>query len=88
MKEYLIHAISIVHETTHEIYKQRVQAGLDGLDVAKKYQAHLWHKTRQNLTGIDTCENIRLIQACIYHDYYKIFPKGQETMAIYHNLLL
>ena len=30
-------------------------------DVAKKYQLHLWHKIWQNLTGIDTCENIRLI---------------------------
>ena len=78
----------IVHENTHEIYKQHVQASLDDWDVAKKYQVHLSHKTWQNLTDIDTCENIRLIQACIYHDYYKIFSKGQKIMAIYHNLPL
>ena len=88
VKEYLIHAILFADKNTHEIYKQHVQAGLDDLDVANKYQAHLWHKARQNLTGIDTCENIRLIQACIYHDYYKIFSKGEEIMAIHHNLLL
>ena len=34
-------------------------------------------KQGKNLTGIDTCENIRLIQACIYHDYYQCFPKGK-----------
>ena len=83
----LIHAVLIVHENTHEIYKQRVQANLDGLDVAKKYKAHPSHKTKQNLTNTDTCENNRLIQACIYHDYYKIFSKEQEIMAIHHNLM-
>ena len=71
----------IVHENAHEIYKHCVQASLDDWDVAKKYQVHLWHKTWQNLTDIDTCENIRLIQACICHDYYKIF-----SMAIHHQL--
>ena len=76
------------YESTHEIYKQSVQASLDGWGVAKRDQVHLWHKTGQNLTDIDTCENIRLTQACIYHDYYKIFSKGQEIMAIHHNLPL
>ena len=42
----------------------------------------------QILMDTNTCENIRLIQACIYHDYYKIFSKGQEIMAIHRNLLL
>ena len=78
----------MVYENTYEIYKQIVQASLDNWDAAKRYQVHLWHKTWQNLTDIDTCENIRLIQACIYHDYYKIFSKGQEIMAIHRNLLL
>ena len=50
-----------------------MQANLDGRGVAKRYQVHLWHKTWQNLTDIDTCENIRLIKACIYHGYYTIF---------------
>ena len=75
-------------QTMHEIYKPCVQVRLDGWGVAKKYQVHLWHKTWQDLTDTDTCENTRLIQACIYHDYYKIFSKGQEIMAIHHNLLL
>ena len=34
-------------------------------------------KQVKNLTDIDTCKNIRLIQACIYHDYYKFSPKGK-----------
>ena len=33
--------------------------------------------TKHGLTDIDTCENIRLIQVGIYHDYYKILSKGQ-----------
>ena len=45
------------------------------------------NKTWQNLTDIDTCENIRLIQACIYHGYYKIFSKGKWITAIHHSLL-
>ena len=48
---------------------------------------HLWHKTWQNLNDIDICENIRLIQACIYHDYYKISSKGQWITVIHHSLL-
>ena len=88
VKKYLIHAILIVHESTREIYKQHVQASLDGWDVTKKHQVHLSHKTWQNLTDTDTCENIRLIEPCIYYGYYKIFSKGQEIMAIHHNLLL
>ena len=86
-KKCLIHVILFVHENTHEIYKQRGQASLDGWDVAKKYQVHLWHKTLQNLTDTDTSENIRLIQACIYHGYYKMFSKGQEITTIHHSLL-
>ena len=39
------------------------------------------------LTEINTCENIRLIQACIYYGYYEIFSKGQQIMAIHHNIL-
>ena len=85
-KKYLIHAILIVYENTCEIYKQRVLASLNGLDVAKKNQVHLSHKTGKNLTDTNSCENIRLIQACIYHDYCKIFSKGQGIMAIHHNL--
>ena len=50
---------------THEIYKHCVQVDLDGWDVTKRYQVHLWHKTGQNLTDTDTGENIRLIQGCI-----------------------
>ena len=72
----VIYSILIVHENTHEIYKQRVQASLDDRGVTKKYQVHLSHKTWQNLTDTDTCENMRLIQACIHHGYYKIFSKG------------
>ena len=71
----LIHVILIVHENTHEIYKHCVQVSFNGQDIAKKYQVRLWHKTKQNLTDTYTCENICLIQACIYHDYYKIFFK-------------
>ena len=56
---------------------------LDDWDVAKKYQVYLWHKTGQNLTDINTFENIRLIQACMFHGYYKIFSKGEEIMAIH-----
>ena len=78
--------ILILYENTHEIYEKSVQASLDDWDVAKKYQVHLSHKTWQNLTDIDTFENIRLIQAYIYHDYYKSFCKGQGIMAIHHNL--
>ena len=44
-------------------------------------------QTEQNLTDIDTRENIRLIQACTYHDYYKISSKEYWIMAINHNLL-
>ena len=40
---------------------------------------HLWHKTSQNLTDIDTCENIRLIKANIYHDYYKILQSARNN---------
>ena len=76
----------IAYENTHEIYKQSVQVSLDDKDVVKKYQVHLQWQTGQNLTKIDTCENIGLIQACIYHGYYKIFSEGQEIMAIHHNL--
>ena len=57
----LIHVILIVHENTHEIYKHCVQVSFDGQGVARKYQVHLWGKTWQNLTDIDTCENIPLI---------------------------
>ena len=35
------------------------------------------YKTWQNLTDIDTYENIRLIQACIYYGYYKFFSKSK-----------
>ena len=66
----------MVHENTHEIYKQGIQASLDNRGVAKKYQVQLSHKRWQNLTDNDTCENIRLIQACIYHGCYKFFSKG------------
>ena len=66
----------IAYENTHEIYKQSVQVSLDDKDVVKKYQVHLQWQTGQNLTKIDTCENIGLIQACIYHGCYKIFSEG------------
>ena len=88
VRKCLIHSTLIVYENTHEIYQHWVQADLDDWDVAKKYQVHLLHKTWQNLTDIDTRENIRLIQASIYHGYYKIFSKGQGIMAIHHNPLL
>ena len=42
----------------------------------------------QILMDTNTCENIRLIQACIYHDYYIIFSKEQELMTIHHSLPL
>ena len=48
---------------------------------------HLWPKTWQNLTNIDTCENIRLIQACIYHDHDNSLSKGNWIMVIHHSLL-
>ena len=64
---------------THEIYKHYVQVSLDDWRVAKKYQALLWHKTWQNLTAIDVFGNIRLIQACIYHGYYKIFQRAKDN---------
>ena len=70
VKKCLNHVILIVYENTHETYKYCVQASLDGWDVAKKYQVHLSHKTWQNLADTDTFENIRLIQAFIYHGYY------------------
>ena len=76
VKKCLIHAILILHEITNEIYKHCVQASLNGSDITKKLQVHSWHKTWQNLTDTDTCEDIRLIQAYIYHDYYKTFSKG------------
>ena len=76
VKKCIIHAILIIYENTHEIYKQPIQASLNDLGVAKKYEVHLSHKTWQNLTDIDTCEDISLIQACIYQEYYKIFSKG------------
>ena len=76
VKKCVIHAVLILHDNTHEIYKQRVQASLNDLGVAKKYKVHLSHKTWQNLTDTDTCKNILLIQACIYHDYYESFSKG------------
>ena len=65
-----------------------MQVDLYDWDVAKKYQVHLWDKTWPNLIDIDTSENIRLIQACMYHGYHKIFSKGQGIMAIHHNLPL
>ena len=80
------HAILIVHEDTHEIYKQRVQASLDGSSVVKKCQVPLWYETWQTLTDIDTCKNIRLIQAFIYHGYYNIISKGQSVTTIYNSL--
>ena len=86
VKKCLIHAILIAYENTHEIYEQRVQASLDDWDVAKKFQVHLWRQTWQNLTNIDTYENIRSIQACIYHGYYKIFSRRLGKEAIHHNL--
>ena len=86
VKKCLIHAKLTVYENIHQICKQLVQIDLDDLDAAKKYQAYLWHKTKQNLTGTDTCENIRLIQAYIYHGYYKMFSKGLKIMAIHHQL--
>ena len=81
------HAILILNENTHEVYKHCVQVTLDGSGVAKKYQVYLRHKPWQNLTEIDTCENIRLIQACIYHGYYKMLSKGQWITAIHHSLM-
>ena len=57
----LIHAILIVYENTHEIYKQSVQASLGGWDVAKKYQVHLQQQTEKNLTDINAGQNIHLI---------------------------
>ena len=83
VKKCLFYAILIVYENTHEIYKHCLQVDLDGWGVAKRYQVHLWHKTGKNLTDTDRFENIHLIQACIYHDYYKIL-----IMAIHHNLPL
>ena len=61
VKECPNHAILIVYENTHEIYKHCLQVDLDGRGVAKRYQVHLWHKKCQNLTDIDTCENISSI---------------------------
>ena len=86
VKECLNHAILIVHENIHETYKHLVQVNLDGAGVAKRYQVHLQHQTGKNLTDINKCENIHLIQACIYHNYYKIYSKGPWIMAIHHNL--
>ena len=86
VKKCPIYVVLIVHENTHEFYQQRVQASLDGWGVAKKYQVHLWHKTWQKFTDTDTSENIRLIQVCIYHGYYKRFSKGQEITTIHHSL--
>ena len=43
--------------------------------------------TEMLLSGINTSENIRLIQDCIYHDYYKVFSKGAGIMAINHQPL-
>ena len=45
------------------------------------------NSAQQNLTDIDTCENIRLIQACVYHGYFKILSKEQWIAAIHHSLL-
>ena len=87
VRKCLIHAILIVYENTREIYKQNVQVDLDGCGVAKGHQVHLSHKTWQNLTDFDTCENICLIQACINHGYYKYFSKEQEMMTIHHQPL-
>ena len=81
VKKCLIHAILIVYENTHEIYKHCVEVDLDGGGVAKNYQVHLWHKNTAK------CDHIRLIQACILLDYYKIFSKRQEIMAIHHQPL-
>ena len=43
--------------------------------------------TEMLLSGINTSENIRLIQDCIYHDYYNVFSKGAGIMAINHQPL-
>ena len=77
VKKYLNNAVPVlfVHENRHGIYKHYIQANLDCKGVAKKYQAHLQHKTLQNLAGICTYENINSIQACIYHGCYKISSK-------------
>ena len=77
VKKYQNDAVLFVHENTQEIYKHCVKANLVVWSVAKKYQVLLYHKTCQNLTGIDTYEKIRLILACIYHDYRKISSKEQ-----------
>ena len=87
MLKCLNHAILIVHENKQEIYKHYVQVSLDGYGVAKRYQMHLWRNTWQNLTTISTCQNIRLMQACIYYGYYKISSKGQWITTIHHSLL-
>ena len=87
VKECLIRAILIVYENTNEIYRHCVQVDLHDLGVAKKCQVHLWHKTWPNLTDINTCENICLIQACIYCGYYKTFSRGLGIMTIHHQPL-
>ena len=60
-KEYLDDTVLFVHENTHEVDKHCLQANLNSQNIAVKYQAPLWHKTFQNLAGIVSFENIRLI---------------------------
>ena len=88
VKECLDCEVLIVHENIDEIWRERAQVNLDCCGGAMIYQVRLWHKTVQNLADTDTCQNIRLIQACIYHCYYKISFKGHWLTTIYHSLLL
>ena len=56
------------------------------LRCCQEMRSTLVTQTMAKLNWDDTCENIRLIQACIYHGCYKILSKEQSITAIHHNL--
>ena len=93
-KKRLNRAVLIVHEDTHEVYTSKYiltctlrTSKCGWLRCCQEIPSALMTQTGQNLTDIDTCENIRLIQFCICHGYYKLFSKGQWITATHHSLL-
>ena len=74
VKKYLNDVVLFVHENTHEIYKRYVKSKFD-LRYCQEIPIALVPQNMLKLAGIDTYENIRLIQACIYHYYCKSLSK-------------
>ena len=87
VKECLDYEVLIAHENIDEIYRQRARVSLDVEGAAKKYRVYLWQQTEQNLTDTNTCENICLVLAYIYHGYHGISSKARLIRTIHHRLL-